>query len=182
MIPMPGIVWRHFTTGSSRDQLTRSFSRSPIRACRSPAPWWPRSPTPMLSDLDVICRPGSVWRRDRTRPAARNAWARYQRRATVISYQRAWILTHFMAAKRHARVGAARRAMPHGFPGHRASAATHPAGRFAPPKAALEGRLAAPVGYIGRSACGAPRQGARPRLARRPSRAVKWVNIHALWY
>jgi hypothetical protein len=91
-------------------------------------------------------------------------------------------LTHFMAAKRPARVGAVRRAMPHGFPGYRASAATHPAGRFAPPKAALKGRLAAPVGYKVRSACGAPRQGARPRLARRPSRAVKWVNIHALWY
>jgi hypothetical protein len=87
--------------------------------------------------------------------------------------KRAWILTHFMAAKWPARVGAVRGAMPHGFPGYRASAATHPAGRFAPPKAALEGRLAAPFGYIGRSACGAPRQGARPRLARRPSRAVK---------
>ena len=79
-------------------------------------------------------------------------------------------------------VGAARSAMPHGFPGHRSSVATTPEGQFAPPKAALKGRLSAPFGYMGRPACGAPHRGARPRLARRPLRAVKWVNIKDLWY
>jgi hypothetical protein len=48
-------------------------------------------------------------------------------------YQRTWILTHFMAAKRPARVGAVRSAMR----GIGQAPQRPPTGRFAPPKAAI---------------------------------------------
>jgi hypothetical protein len=52
-----------------------------------------------------------------------------------------------------------RGAMPPGFPGHRSSVATTPEAKFAPPKAALKGRLACPFGRHGAACLWCPTPG-----------------------